>query len=144
VTDGAKACKRLFDEEEFLSNGKGELGRFRGESSPRNCLEDSFRSLLRLPLAWEASLKWEPVGLSRFRVQSENSAWSLSAEGVGGRGLTGGGYLGGGCEGGGNGGGEYLERTSRLPSSVDFVDAAFSEMDVALDAALDGTCEGKV
>ena len=44
MTDGAKACKRLLDEEEPLSNGKGELGRFREESSPRNGLEDSFLS----------------------------------------------------------------------------------------------------
>lgn len=44
MTDGAKACKRLFDEEEFLSNGKGELGRFRGESSPLSGLEGSFLS----------------------------------------------------------------------------------------------------
>ena len=41
MTDGAKACKRLLDEDEFLSNGKGELGRFRGESNPRNGFEVS-------------------------------------------------------------------------------------------------------
>ena len=93
---------------------------------------------------WEASLKWEPVGLSRFNVQSENSRWSSSGEGVGGRGLTGGGYLGGGCEGGGKGGGEYLERTSRLLSSVDLVATVFSEMDAALDAVLEESCVGKV
>lgn len=93
---------------------------------------------------WEASLKWEPVGLSRFNVQSENSGWSLSGEGVGGRGLTGGGYLGGGCEGGGKGGGEYLERTSRLLSSVDLVATVFSEMDAALDAVLEESWAGKV
>ena len=91
-------------------------------------------------------MKWEPVGLSRLKVQSEDSIWSLFAGGVGGRGLTGGGTLGGGCEGGGKGGGEYLERETRLPSSVDLVAIAFSDaaMDAALDAALDGTCEGKV
>ena len=83
------------------------------------------------------------MGLSRFNVQSDDSAGSLSAEGVGGRGLTGGGNLGGGCEGGGNGGGAYLERENRPLPSVDLVAAVFSEMDVAVDAALDGTCEGK-
>lgn len=134
MTDGAKACKRLLDEEELLSSGKGELGRFRGESNPRNGLEDSFLSSLLLPLIKEASLKWEPVGLSRFSVQS-----SLSPEGVGGRGLTGGGNLGGGCEGGGNGGGAYLERVNRLLSSVDLEATVFSEMDGALDVALNGT-----
>ena len=84
------------------------------------------------------------MGLSRLNVQSENSVRSLSGEGVGGRGLTGGGYLGGGCEGGGKGGGTYLERASRLLSSVNFVATVFSEMDAALDSALDGTWEGKV
>lgn len=143
MTDGANACKRLFDEEEFLSNGKGELGRFRGESNPMDCLEDSLLSSL-LPFMSEAPLKWAPVGLSRFSVQSQNSVWSLSGEGVGGRGLTGGGYLGGGCKGGGKGGGAYFGRTSRLLSSVDFVETVLSEVDVARDAALDGTWEGKV
>ena len=95
MTEGARACRRLFDEEEFLSNGKGELGRFRDESSPISGLEGSFLSSV-LPLTWKASLKWDPVGLSRFNVQSEKSVRSLSEEGVGGRGLTGGGYFGGG------------------------------------------------
>ena len=49
MTDGAKACKRLLAEEEPLSSGKGELGRFRGESNPRNGLEASFLSALLLP-----------------------------------------------------------------------------------------------
>ena len=80
------------------------------------------------------------MGLSRLNVQSENSVWSSSGEGVGGRGLTGGGYLGGGWEGGGKGGGTYLERASRPPSSVDLAATAFSEV----DAALDGAREGKV
>jgi hypothetical protein len=57
--------------------------------------------------------------------------------------LTGGGNLGGGCEGGGKGGGAYLERVSRPLSSVDLVATVFSEMDAALDAALNGTCGGK-
>jgi hypothetical protein len=83
------------------------------------------------------------VGLSRFNVQSEDSALSLSAEGVGGRGLTGGGNLGGGCEGGGNGGGAYLEREGRPLPSVDLVATVFSEMDVAVDAVLDGGWVGK-
>lgn len=48
MTDGAKACKRLLAEEEPLSNGKGELGRFRGESNPRNGLGDSFLSAFLL------------------------------------------------------------------------------------------------
>lgn len=126
-----------------MSNGKGELGRFRGESNPMNCLEDSLLSSL-LPFMWEASLKWAPVGLSRFSVQSQNSVWSLSGEGVGGRGLTGGGYLGGGCKGGGNGGEAYLRRMARLLSSVDFVEIALSEIDAARDVAVDETWEGKV
>ena len=87
----------------------------------------------------EASLKWEPVGLSRSNVQSGDLVWSSSAAGVGGRGLTGGGNFGGGCEGGGNGGGACLERVNRLLSLVGLVAATFSEMDVALD----GTWEGK-
>lgn len=78
------------------------------------------------------------MGLSRFNVQSEDSAWSLSAGGIGGRGLIGGGNFGGGCEGGGNGGGAYLERENRPLPSVDLVAAVFSEMDVAVDAVLDG------
>lgn len=143
MTEGAKACRRLFDEEEFLSNGKGELGRFRGESKPINGLEGSFLSSL-LPFEKDASLKLEPVGLSRFNVQSENSGQSSFGEGVGGRGLTGGGYLGGGWEGGGRGGGTCLERTGRPLSSVDLEATVFSEMDAALEAALDGTWEGKV
>lgn len=84
------------------------------------------------------------MGLSRFSVQSENSVWSLLSGGVGGKGLTGGGNFGGGCEGGGKGGGAYLERASRLLSSVDLVATVFSEMDAALDVVLGGTCGGKV
>lgn len=137
--DGAKAWKRELDDEEFLSNGKGELGRFRGESNPRNGLEDSFLSTFLLPLMKEASLKWEPVGLSRSNVQSGDLVWSSSAAGgVGGRGLTGGGNFGGGCEGGGNGGGACLEWVNRLLSLVGLVAATFSEMDVALDGAWEG------
>ena len=83
------------------------------------------------------------MGLSRFNVQSEDSVWSFSAGGVGGRGLTGGGNLGGGWEGGGNGGGAYLEREILPLPSVDFVAVVFSEMDVAVDAVLDGACVGK-
>lgn len=88
-------------------------------------------------------MRWELAGLSRFNVQSEDSVWLLLVEGTGGRGLTGGGNLGGGCEGGGKGGGEYLERVIRQFSSVDLVATVLSEMDAALDAALDETCKGK-
>jgi len=88
------------------------------------------------------------VGLSRFNVQSEDSVWSSLAQGVGGRGLTGGGNLGGGCEGGGKGGGAYLERVSRLLSSVDLVATVWSEidgaLDVAPDAVLNEACGGNV
>lgn len=129
-----------------MSSGKGELGRFRGDSNPRNCLEGSFFSTFLLPRIYEGSLKREPVGLSRFSVQSGNSGWSLSGEGVGGRGLAGGGNFGGGCDGGGKGGGAYLGRVSLLLSSVDLVATVFSEMDsdTVLDVALDEPCEGKV
>lgn len=86
------------------------------------------------------------MGLSRFSVQSGDSVWSLSGEGVGGRGLAGGGNFGGGCDGGGKGGGAYLGRVSLLLSSVDLVATVFSEMDsdTVLDVALDEPCEGKV
>lgn len=88
-------------------------------------------------------MKWEPVGLSRLNVQSEDSVRSLAA-GVGGRGLSGGGNFGGGCKGGGNGGGAYFGRVVLLLSSVDCVATVFSEMDAALDAALDEICGGNV